>query len=47
MADPCPYPWPQRTIDRATLWSLSRLLTAALWLLSRFRRRPVSPPGPC
>jgi hypothetical protein len=40
MAESGLYPWTQRTIDRATLWSFSRLLAAALWLAARIRRNP-------
>ena len=40
MADSTPYPATQRSIDRAVLWSFSRLLAAALWLTARIRRSP-------
>ncbi len=45
MADPTHYPLSQRTIDRAVLWSFSRLLAAALWLAARIRRTPGASPG--
>lgn len=49
MAEPLrpTYSWTQRTIDRATLWSFSRLLAAALWLVSRVRRGPDDSAGAC
>jgi hypothetical protein len=37
----------QRAIDRAILWSLSRLLAAVLAFVSFIRRRPSRGSSPC